>query len=494
MLLSESVEAAVYVRISGMITSSTWCGDSTLTPVGCPSEAFVFISVPVRECVGDQISPVTAVAVLGMHRSGTSSVAGALVCLGGAAPLHLMRPEPDNERGFWESPVIMALNEEVLAAGGSHWLDWRKFDYARINCSVADALRERAKATLAAEFGEAGIPVIKDPRMCRLMRFWAPAFEEMGWSMRAVLPLRSPLEVAWSLKRRNGVSDSLGCLLWLRHVLEAEAETRGMTRAVLNWPDFVGNSREALERLVHHCGLRWPRWGDEGLADVDAFVSGGLRHCKADADDLQADPGIGDLARDVYVEMLGLVEDPNSAASWARLDNLRARFESAVALFDPAMHDFEGEMRCLAQSLAQANRKLEQANCKLEQANRKLDQANAVIASVTRRYADQNSAAMRNGLRRFGNLAGRQATLEAVRNSAFFDAAFYLEANPDVRERGLDPAVHYLMEGARQERDPGPHFSTSDYLARNPDVAEAGVNALVHYEMRGRKENRPAIG
>jgi hypothetical protein len=447
----------------------------------------VFISVLARESEGDQASRVTAVAVLGMHRSGTSSVAGALVCLGGTAPLHLMAPEPDNERGFWESPVIMALNEDVLAAGGSYWLDWRKFDYARIDGSVADALRARAKSTLAAEFGEAGIPVIKDPRMCRLMRFWTPVFEEMGWSMRAVLPLRSPLEVAWSLKRRNGVSNGLACLLWLRHVLEAEAETRGMTRAVLNWPNFLSNNREALERLAYHCGLRWPRWGDRGLADVDGFVSGGLQHCKADADDLRADPGISDLARDVYAEMLGLVDNPMSAASLARLDNLRARFESAVALFDPAMRDFEGETGRLAESLTQANRKLEQAN-------RKLEQANAVIASVTERYADQNSAAMRNGLRRFGKLAGRQTTLEAVRNSAFFDAAFYLEANPDVRERGLDPAVHYLMEGARQERDPGPHFSTSDYLARNPDVAEAGVNALVHYEMRGRKENRSAIG
>ena len=42
-----------------------------------------------------------AVVVLGMHRSGTSSVAGALVRLGGMAPLHLMPPQLDNERGFW---------------------------------------------------------------------------------------------------------------------------------------------------------------------------------------------------------------------------------------------------------------------------------------------------------------------------------------------------------------------------------------------------------
>jgi len=454
----------------------------------------------------DKSSRSAAVVVLGMHRSGTSSVAGALVCLGGAAPLHLMTPGPDNERGYWESRAIVTLNDDVLAAGGSHWMDWRKFDCGRIDGSALDELHGRAKSTLAAEFG-AGIPVVKDPRMCRLMRFWAPVFEETGWSMRAVLPLRSPLEVAWSLGRRDGAHNSLGCLLWLRHVLDAEAQTRGIMRAVLDWPKFVHNSRDALERLVDHLGLRWPRWR-EGRADIDEFVSGDLRHCKADADELRADPAVTDLVRDVYVEMLSLVDDPNGAAALARLDDLRAQFESGVALFDPATRDFESDMRnmrsegvaaheehnALVQSLTEANRKLEQASRKLEQTNRKLEKANAAIAHVTERYADQNSAATRNRLRRLWNLAGSQTALEAVRNSAFFDAAFYLEQNPDVRERGLDPAVHYLLEGARQQRDPGPHFSTSDYLARNPDVAEAGVNALAHYEMSGRKENRSAIG
>ncbi|MGH6682236.1 MAG: hypothetical protein ACREDL_25615, partial [Bradyrhizobium sp.] len=52
-----------------------------------------------------------AIFVLGMHRSGTSSLAGTLVQLGGNAPRHLLSPQPNNERGFWESEVIVALND-----------------------------------------------------------------------------------------------------------------------------------------------------------------------------------------------------------------------------------------------------------------------------------------------------------------------------------------------------------------------------------------------
>ena len=48
----------------------------------------------------------TAVLVLGMHRSGTSSVAGALIRLGGAAPLNLMPPTEDNPKGYWESTLL----------------------------------------------------------------------------------------------------------------------------------------------------------------------------------------------------------------------------------------------------------------------------------------------------------------------------------------------------------------------------------------------------
>src|ERR1700761_465253 len=170
-----------------------------------------------------------------MHRSGTSSAAGALVRLGAAAPKNLMAPSGGNQKGYWESRVIQELNDSVLAAGGRDWKDWRKFDFDKVDALEADALRVRAKTVLAGEFGDARLTGLKDPRMCRLMPFLGRVFEEARWSVRALLPIRSPLEVGWSLKHRDGLSPEYGCLLWLRHVLDAEVETRGMPRAVLDW-------------------------------------------------------------------------------------------------------------------------------------------------------------------------------------------------------------------------------------------------------------------
>ena len=147
----------------------------------------------------------SAVLVLGMHRSGTSSVAGSLVRLGGAAPLHLMAAGADNERGYWELDVITWLSEQLLAAGQSHWTDWRRFDPGRIDPGVLEAHRGGARAALLAEFGEQPFPIVKDPRICRLFPFWSSLIEEAGWSVRALLTMRAPLEVALSLNGRDGI-------------------------------------------------------------------------------------------------------------------------------------------------------------------------------------------------------------------------------------------------------------------------------------------------
>ncbi len=129
-----------------------------------------------------------------------------------------------------------------------------------------------------------------------------------------------------------------------------------------------------------------------------------------------------------------------------------------------------------------------------ERAARSLARANAVIA----RYA--HGTRSKTDVRQLVTTAlrppptGKRRELRTVRPSPFFDEAVSLLINPDVRASGCDAALHFLVQGWREGRDPGPFFSTNGYLARNPDVAAAGVNPLVHYEANGRKENRPAIG
>ncbi|HJR21802.1 MAG TPA: hypothetical protein VJ822_09300, partial [Dongiaceae bacterium] len=51
-----------------------------------------------------------AVIVLGMHRTGTSAVTGALRLLGATAPKQLMAPRASNARGNWESQAVIRVD------------------------------------------------------------------------------------------------------------------------------------------------------------------------------------------------------------------------------------------------------------------------------------------------------------------------------------------------------------------------------------------------
>ncbi len=74
--------------------------------------------------------------------------------------------------------------------------------------------------------------------------------------------------------------------------------------------------------------------------------------------------------------------------------------------------------------------------------------------------------------------------------AAHFDPLWYLKAYPDVRRSGIEPALHYLLSGAREGRRPSERFDGDDYLRLNPDVRNAGLNPLVHYALFGYDERR----
>lgn len=80
--------------------------------------------------------------------------------------------------------------------------------------------------------------------------------------------------------------------------------------------------------------------------------------------------------------------------------------------------------------------------------------------------------------------------LKLLLASDLFDAAWYLDKNPDIAQKNTDPALHYLHYGGFQGRDPGPLFSSSSYLSANSDVKESGINPLIHFIKFGRDEGR----
>jgi len=80
--------------------------------------------------------------------------------------------------------------------------------------------------------------------------------------------------------------------------------------------------------------------------------------------------------------------------------------------------------------------------------------------------------------------------LERIKNSRQFHKDWYKRTYLADATQAVDPAEHYLGEGAAKGFNPGKFFDTNLYVTRYPDVAVSGLNPLVHYEVIGAAEKR----
>jgi len=182
------------------------------------------------------LSKPTAIFVLGMHRSGTSALAGALAASGVWLGDDLLEPAPGvNDKGFWEHKDLVKINEALLEFAGLHWyspLAAGKFAaFLEAGSADLDTLKGQAREFVSKllegaveeggeKRGDGDLCVaIKDPRLCLTANFWLPIFEEAGARVVGFELVRHPAEVGRSLARRDGIVSSHSNVLWLDHVL-----------------------------------------------------------------------------------------------------------------------------------------------------------------------------------------------------------------------------------------------------------------------------------
>ena len=282
--------------------------------------------------------------VLGMHRSGTSAVAGVLTKLGGGLPKHLMAANWGNERGYFESTTFMRFHDELLASAGSDWRDWRLFNPEWHRSPVVVDFRRRAKDLFAEEFGGAALPVLKDPRMCRFVPFWLDVLRDMQALPHIVMPIRSPLDVAQSLKLLQGVSLTHGLLLWLRHVLDAELQTRTLTRSIFTWKDFRSDWRGVCDKIAAETDLSFPRLSDRTSRDIDRFLNKELVHHDTDHAALVARADMHEWTLRAYEALLELARNPLSNSALSTLDEVRGLLNQSSKIFGRLLIDYEVDL------------------------------------------------------------------------------------------------------------------------------------------------------
>lgn len=154
------------------------------------------------------------IIVLGMHRSGTSSIVNLLSHLGLIGPRDAMNPKPDNPEGFGESLGVTHLDDLLLYRLGGAW-----------QCPpLSESLDfddptwiERGQDAFTTAFGaraDATGWVLKDPRISLLLPFWRRVLGRRH--LRVLCVFRSPEQVVASLaSERRGSSQMTNAALAL---------------------------------------------------------------------------------------------------------------------------------------------------------------------------------------------------------------------------------------------------------------------------------------
>ncbi|MBL4681617.1 MAG: glycosyltransferase [Pseudomonadales bacterium] len=239
-----------------------------------------------------------AVIILGMHRSGSSLLAGICHLLGADLGSDLIPPAKDNPKGFWENQLVVDFHDQLLSKLQRRWdavLPLRDQWWMMSEFSEESDFLE---SLLKAQFSNSELWAVKDPRICLLLPFWLDILERNDISVHFILIHRHPNEIVQSLINRNDMAQSKSQLLYLHHYLDAELNTRQKSRTILSYDQLLEDWQQSIN-LVSSSGIvEWPNDIATAQKDIEKFVDRGIRH--NEKNELAVNDELGESTLAVY--------------------------------------------------------------------------------------------------------------------------------------------------------------------------------------------------
>ena len=384
-----------------------------------------------------------AICVLGMHRGGTSALTGVLRELGaflGPAE-HLMVPRGDNPAGFHEHQLLTDLNDELLHALGGSWYEPPSLAPGWEHAPGLDALRARARQRLHDDFGDAPLWAWKDPRTSVTLPFWRPLLPET----RFVVCVRNPLNVARSLRARDGLDEAAGVDLWMRHTVAALSSLTAMPLLVL-YDELVNDPAGEVARIAAHLDIAaTPDAVDRARAHVAGHAN--LRHHQARLAEACAAPAVSFAAVALYAVLeraIGLQRA--GALEFLALHDVAGAFTGRAA----QAHAAEREAGSLAAQVATLDARSTALAASLEAGEAELTRARGEAAEL----AERLDASTAGHARLEAALRDREAEAEARMHARNEEVAALLraqEAEAEARLQARNEEVEALLRDREAE-------------------------------------------
>ena len=181
------------------------------------------------------------VLVLGMHRSGTSTLTGVLHRMGLPIGDNLMKPSKDNPKGYYENMDFYKVNEQILENCNSKWYDVDNVfnDDILLTDLNRDVLRDVIlKYEGYDTFG------VKDPRVCVLLPLYEQVCKELDIDIVYISNRRDDSSIIKSISKRDGHNEKRISKLIEQHRMRIHKKDYEMV-----YEDLINHTEEEVRKL-----------------------------------------------------------------------------------------------------------------------------------------------------------------------------------------------------------------------------------------------------
>ncbi|MBA2923309.1 hypothetical protein G9Q84_10425 [Pseudomonas sp. P7] len=346
------------------------------------------------------------VVVLGMHRSGTSSLTRGLKVLGVDLGANLFDGiEGNNDKGFFEDVDVNNFNVELLGSLGRDWHSLEPIHPDELNSSAVQEFKLRAIQLLRSKIRSSPCFGLKDPRITRLLPFWSSVFEHLKLRVSYLVAFRHPMSVARSLQRRDEFEFEKGYLLWADHMLAALRDTFGQERVVVEYDRLMRQPEKELQRIATEFELDFDPNGKALAEYKTGFLDSSLRHTEFQPEDLLIDPLAPAGTVELYQLLLALSEDRlvlDAVETKLTVENLTLQLKKSYPLLrfldrkdielnslNACLLDTRGQLAALGQELMLKGNEIEGLGQAILQRDGHIASLNEAIAQ----YVEKVSAA-----------------------------------------------------------------------------------------------------
>ena len=266
--------------------------------------------------------------IVGMHRSGTSLTAQLCQCMGAylGEEHDLIAAASENPDGHFENLQIVQINNEILRLCNRDWYSLEKPELDDSAPQIKNAA-ENIKTVIQKLLEKNDTVSVKDPRISVVLPLWDRVLKELNVEAHYIWVYRNPLEVAESLRKRNGYSKKHSMLLWMHYNLCILSCLQGKEYLLIHYRDILERP-QTLEKLSGFlaCDV------DAG-AKLDGIIKYGYCHSKYTCQDVKNTQNT--LLADLYNVLLKNQETEADVLQW------EASYKSLIAKTENKYFDRE---------------------------------------------------------------------------------------------------------------------------------------------------------